>query len=290
MVLVIGATGLLGGEICRRLVAGGKPVRALTRPTSDPTRVAALRALGVKLVNGDLKDRASLDAACKGIDTVISTASITFSRQPGDTLASVDQQGQIALIGAARAADVVRFVYVSVSGQNDVDCPLMTAKRAVEQELMQSGMDYTILRPSYFMEVWLSPALGFDAANGTARVYGSGEKPISFISYKDVAQFAVASVDNPAARNAVIELGGPEALTPMEVVGVFEKKKGRRFQTEHVPEDVLEGQRAAASDPLQQSFASLMLAYAHGDAIDMQPTLARMPLKLTSVREFADVN
>ncbi len=290
MVLVIGATGLLGGEICRRLVAAGTPVRALTRPTSDPTRVAALRALGVKLVHGDLKDPASLDAACKSIDTVISTASITFSRQPGDTLASVDQQGQIALIGAARAADVVRFVYVSVSGQNDVDCPLMTAKRAVEQKLMRSGMDYTILRPSYFMEVWLSPALGFDAANGTARVYGSGEKPISFISYKDVAQFAVASVDNPAARNAIIELGGPEALTPMEVVGVFEKKKGRRFQTEHVPEDVLEGQRAAASDPLQQSFASLMLAYAHGDAIDMKPALARMPLELTSVREFADVN
>lgn len=290
MILVIGATGLLGGEICRRLVAAGKPVRALTRPTSDPARVAALRTLGVKLVNGDLKDPASLDAACKGIDTIISTASITFSRQPGDTLASVDQQGQIALIGAARAADVVRFVYVSVSGQNDVDCPLMTAKRAVEQKLMRSGMDYTILRPSYFMEIWLSPALGFDAANGTARVYGSGEKPISFISYKDVAQFAVASVDNPAARNAIIELGGPEALTPMEVVGVFEKKAGRRFQTEHVPEDVLEGQRAAASDPLQQSFASLMLAYAHGDAIDMKPALARMPLTLTSVREFADVN
>ena len=290
MILVIGATGLLGGEICRRLVAAGKPVRALTRPTSDPARVAALRTLGVKLVNGDLKDPASLDAACKGIDTIISTASITFSRQPGDTLASVDQQGQIALISAARAADVVRFVYVSVSGQNDVDCPLMTAKRAVEQKLMRSGMDYTILRPSYFMEIWLSPALGFDAANGTARVYGSGEKPISFISYKDVAQFAVASVDNPAARNAIIELGGPEALTPMEVVGVFEKKAGRRFQTEHVPEDVLEGQRAAASDPLQQSFASLMLAYAHGDAIDMKPALARMPLTLTSVREFADVN
>ena len=281
---------MLGGEICRRLVAAGKPVRALTRPTSDPTRVAALRTLGVRLVNGDLKDPASLDAACKGVDTIISTASITFSRQPGDTLASVDQHGQIALIGAARAADVARFVYVSVSGQNDVACPLMTAKRAVEQELVRSGMDYTILRPSYFMEVWLSPALGFDAANGTARVYGSGEKPISFISYKDVAQFAVASVDNPAARNAIIELGGPEALTPMEVVGVFEKKKGRRFQTEYVPEDVLEGQRAAASDPLQQSFASLMLAYAHGDAIDMKPTLARIPLKLTSVREFADVN
>ena len=53
---------------------------------------------------------------------------------------------------------------------------------------------------------------------------------------------------------------------------------------------MLEGQRTAGSDPLQQSFAALMLAYAHGDAIDMEPALARMPLRLTSVREFADVN
>lgn len=290
MLLVIGATGLLGGEICRRLVAAGKPVRALTRPTSDPQRVAALRSLGVNIVHGDLKDPASLGAPCKGVDGIISTASVTLSRQPGDTIESVDQHGQVALIGAARAADVRRFVYVSVSGHNDVDCPLMTAKRAVERALIESGMTYTILRPSYFMEVWLSPALGFDAANATARVYGSGQKPISFVSYKDVAQFAVASIDTPSARNAIIELGGPEALTPLEVVGVFEKKKGRRFATEHVPEAALEGQRAAATDPLAHSFASLMLAYAHGDAIDMKPTLEKMPLKLTSVREFADVS
>ena len=89
-------------------------------------------------------------------------------------------------------------------------------------------MTYTILQPTFFMEVWLSPALGFDAAQGTAQVYGSGQHKISWISFQDVAEFAIASLDNPAARNAVIELGGPEALSPLEVVKVFEKQSGRR--------------------------------------------------------------
>jgi uncharacterized protein YbjT (DUF2867 family) len=61
-------------------------------------------------------------------------------------------------------------------------------------------MAYTILWPTFFDAVWLSPALGFDAANGKARVYGSGENKIRWISYVDVAAFAAACVDNPAAR------------------------------------------------------------------------------------------
>ena len=85
--------------------------------------------------------------------------------------------------------------------------PLQDAKRAAENALKKSGMTYTILQPTFFTEIWLSPALGFDAANAAARVYGSGENKTSWISYKDVAKFAAAAVDNPAARNAVIELG-----------------------------------------------------------------------------------
>jgi uncharacterized protein YbjT (DUF2867 family) len=85
MYLVVGATGPvgLGGEICRLLREAGKPVRALVRPTSDPERVAYLRNIGVEFVEGDLKDRISLDAACQGIYTVISSATTTVSRQIG---------------------------------------------------------------------------------------------------------------------------------------------------------------------------------------------------------------
>jgi NADH dehydrogenase len=287
MILVIGATGLLGSEICRCLRARGESVRALTRKTSDAGKVQRLKDLGTEVAQGDLKDSPSLAAACRGISTVISTASTTLSRQPDDSIGGVDQDGQLQLVDAARGAGVGQFIYVSFSGNLDVECPLHTAKRIVERHLRESGMTYTVLRPSFFVEVWLSPALGFDFSSGTARLFGSGQRPISWISLGDVAEFAVRCVGHPAARNAVIELGGPEALSPDEVVRTFEEVTGRPFQTEYVPEATLEAQWRAAPDPLQKSFAALMLGFAHGDAIDMRRTLQTFPLQALTVRDYA---
>ena len=286
MNLVVGATGLLGGEICRLLAGEGKPVRALARHTSDKTKVAELERLGVEVVRGDLKDRSSLDAACRGVRTVISTASSTLSRQEGDTIESVDRDGQLSLVDAARAEGVEHFILVSFPDMN-IEFPLQTAKREVEQHLKESGLAYTILQPTFFMEVWLSPALGFDAAGASAQIYGAGRAPISWVSYRDVARFAAACVDNPEARGAVIELGGPEALSPSEVVRIFEEAAGRKFNVSHVTEEQLKAQKESAADALQESFAGLMLACARGQAVDMRGTLRRFPVRLTSVREYA---
>src|SRR5687767_2111209 len=246
MNLVVGSTGLLGGEICRVLAAEDKPVRGLVRSTSDRAKVERLQGLG-ETVLGDLKDRPSLVAACQGVSAVISTVSATLSRQKGDSIESVDRDGQLALIDAAKAAGVERFVLVSFPNMN-IEFPLQTAKREVEQHLRESGMTYTILHPSFFMEVWLSPGLGFDAVNATAQIYGSGENKISWISYQDVARFAVAALDNPAANNAVIELGGPEALSPLEVVKIFEDLRGKVFKIQHISEEQLRTQKEGATD------------------------------------------
>jgi NADH dehydrogenase len=211
-----------------------------------------------------------------------------FSYQPGENdIQRVDLEGLTNLIAAAQAADVSRFIYTSFSGQIDLDFPLRDAKRAVEQRLRDSGLVYTILRPSYFMEVWFSPAVGFDAVNAKAQIYGAGENPISWISLQDVAQFAVESLDNPAARNATLELGGPEALSPLQVVRIFEQAGGRPFEVQHVPEEALEQQQAAATDPMQQSFAGLMRCYARGDRIDTQQTSKAFSVQATSVDSFA---
>ena len=289
MHLVVGATGLLGSEICRLLAAEGKPARALVRQTSEQIKVAQLESLNVEIAQGELKQRSSLDAACRGVSVVISTASSTLSRQEGDSIQTVDLEGQLNLIDAAKAANVNRFVLISFP-QVDVEFPLQDAKRTVEDHLKSSGLTYTILQPTFFMEVWLSPALGFDAANAKAQIYGSGENKISWISYKDVAKFAVASLDNSEARNAVIELGGAEALSPLEVVQIFEKVRGQKFDVQHVPEEALREQRESASDPLQQSFAGLMLNYSRGSIIDMQETLQKFPVQLTSIRDYAQAS
>lgn len=287
MILVAGATGFLGGEICRRLIAKQKEVRGLVRRSSDPQTVERLTQAGVETVVGDLKDRASLDRACKGVDAVITTATTTRSRQPDDSIEKSDQEGQHNLIDAAKAAGVKRFVYVSYSGQIDSDDPLTKAKRTTERRLRDSGMTYTILRPSYFMEAWLSPALGFDFPNARATLYGSGDQKISWISLGDVAEFAVRALDDRSMENSVLELGGPEAVSPNECVKIFEKATGKKFEVQCVPREQLTEQAKNASNSLERSFASLMLNYAKGDEIPMQETLARYPVRMTSVRDYA---
>lgn len=287
MYLVVGATGVLGGEICRRLAAQGKPVRGLVRATSDQAKVDELKSHGVEIVQGDMCDPASLEAACQGGTAVISTvSSMPFCYEAGENdIQRVDLEGVTCLIDAAQAAGIERFIYTSFTPDNDF--PLRNAKRAVERHLKDSGLVYTILRLSYTMDVWLSPAVGFDYANAKAQIYGSGENPISWVAFKDVAQFAVESLDNPAARNATLELGGPEALSQLQAVHIFEELSGRSFEVQHVPEEALAEQQKTATDPMQQSFAGLMQWYAKGDTVDMGETLKTFPVQLTSVRDYA---
>ena len=286
MNLVVGVSGLAGTEICRKLIEEGKAVRALVRISTDPAKQDRLKNLGASLMDGDLKDPGTLEAACRGISTVISTASATFSRQPGDSIESVDSQGQLSLLRAATAAGVRHFIFVSFPPLRE-DFALQRAKRAMETALEASGLSYTVLQPTFFTEVWLSPVVGFDAANASARIYGAGQNKIRWISYFDVARFAAASGDNPAARNCVIKLGGPEALSPLQVVQIFEQTGGLKFTVTRVPEETLQAEQAAATDSLQEAFASIMLYYARGDVIDMEPACRVFPgvaSNLTSVR------
>ena len=289
MILVVGATGIVGGEICRRLAASGQPVRALVRESSAPDKVAALQALGVETVVGDLRDGASLDAACRGVSAVITTvSSMPFSYVPGQNdIASTDMAGTMRLVDAAVAAGAEHFTYTSFSSNLDIETPLTQAKRAVEHHLIDSGLDYTILRPSCFMEAWLSPMVGFDPANAKATIYGTGAEPVSWIAVGDVAEFAVRSIDAPAARNAALALGGPDALSPLEVVRIFEEIGGRPFETQHVPVEALQAQQEAATDPMAQTFPGLMRSVAAGDRIDMESLLRAIPVPMATVRDYA---
>ena len=285
-VLVAGATGFLGSEICRQLIAKNKNVKGLVRTTSDINKVAQLKESGVETIEGDLKNTDSLKNSLHGVSVVISTVSSTLSRQEGDTIQTVDDEGQINLINAAVAAGVSQFIYVSLCEMPD-QSPLQTAKRKAEKHLVESGLNYTILQPTYFMEVWLSPMLGFDYPNAKATIYGEGKNRISWIAIKDVASFAVAALDNPAAKNTVIELGGPEALSPLEVVNIFEISKKKKFELQFVPEEAITAQRDGAQDPLSESFAALTLGLVKGSEIDMKNTLDVFPMHLTSVNDYA---
>ena len=285
MVLVVGATGLVGSEVCQRLIRRGELVKALVRGTSSKEKIETLRLSGVELCVGDLKDPQSIVAACRGVDAVISTASSTLTRQPGDSIESVDAAGQLNLVNAAKDANVGRFLFVSFRRPPGISFPLSDAKEQVENAV--TSLNFTVIQASWFMEVWLSPTLGFDYANAVARIYGPGTSPISWVSFRDVAEICAVALRHSAAERRTIEFGGPEGLSPLEVVARFERIGGRPFRLEHVPEAALLSQFEGATDSMQKSFAGLMLGYLHGDAINMTSVVDTFGIKLTNVNEYA---
>ena len=287
MYLVVGATGLLGSAICIRLRQRGKNVKAMVRPSARPEAVGRLRDAGVDLVSGDLKNPESVRSACEGASAVISTASSTLSRQQGDSIATVDMQGQLDLVRSAKDGGVQHFTFVSIPRSPVRESPLTRAKYRVEQELSESGMPYTILAANYFMEVWLSPALGFDYLNRKALVFGNGQQLMSWVSLEDVAEFAVRCADTPAASNSILEIGGPEDLSPLEVIRIFEHSAGGPFAVQHVPEDVLLAQLEHTEDPLSETFCKLQLEYLHGCLMNTSDALRMMPIRQKTIRDYA---
>src|SRR4051794_31045806 len=129
MILVVGATGMLGSTVTRQLLAQGKDVRILVRPQSQ---YQPLVEAGAQAVFGDLKDRASLDAACQGVDTIVTTAN-SASRGGEDNIQTVDQEGNHNLVDAAKEAGVKHFIFVSALGADpNNQVPFLQAKGETE--------------------------------------------------------------------------------------------------------------------------------------------------------------
>jgi uncharacterized protein YbjT (DUF2867 family) len=287
MILVVGATGLLGKDICHRLRQRGRPVRALARPGANPERLEPLRASGVELAMGDLKDAESLRSACRNATAVLSTASSTATQQSGDSIETVDLQGQLSLIRAAKEAGVQHFTFVSIPPNMKYESPLTRAKSRVEAELAASGVPYTVLQANYFMEVWLSPYLGFDYPKRKVTIFGDGRNPIGLVSYRDVGEFAARAPETDGARNRSLTISGPEDLRPLDMVRTFEEVTGAAFERQHVPMDALLTQLEAAADPMAETYLKLQLDYASGCVMDTSEALRLMPIRQKTVREYA---
>jgi uncharacterized protein YbjT (DUF2867 family) len=284
--LVVGATGILGGEITRALRAAGRPVRALVRKDGDPVARERLAALGVQLAFGDLKQPGSVEDALAGAAVLISTATAMRSRRAGDAVTTVDQRGQLDLMDAAARAGVGRIVFVSFP-PTGLDFPLQRAKTMVEERLRAGRTPYTILQAANFCEVWMGPRLGVDVASRRAIVLGAGDRPVSWIRVRDVARFAVAAAEGGRWSGRTVRLGGPEALTPLQAVGVFESLLGEGLQRDHVPLAALERRLAEAADDVAASSAGIALATARGLVVDPAEALDLLSIPLGTVRDYA---
>jgi uncharacterized protein YbjT (DUF2867 family) len=245
------------------------------------TSAEELAEAGAQTVHGDLRDRASLDAALERIETVITTAN-SAARGGADNPQSVDLEGNRNLIEAAREAGVERFVFVSLLGADpDHPSPFVRAKSQSEAALRESGMGYTIIAPTAFMEVWVAMVVGMPALQGRpVTLIGKGRRRHSFISNRDVAAFAVAAVDNPAARNEYLAIGGPEPLTWLDVVATYERMLDRPIPVEFVgmgePVPGLPG-------PMPEMLAGMET---YDTAIEMEETLRTFGVPLTTLETF----
>ena len=239
--LLVGGTGQLGGAIAERLAQRGDPFRALVRPTTDAT---ALEALGAEIVRGDLMVPSTLPPALAGTTTVVTTANAIGRLLAGAkdlSIDAVDRRGNEALIGAAEAAGVQRFVFVAGyhSTPGTVErAPFAAAKVHAEALLEASSMRSVIVRPGPFQEVWLSPSTGIHPARRLAIIHGRGRTPWPYVAMDDVAEAVVrlAGADDPPPD---FDFGGPERLTRHEVVDAFERAMGTRFRRVPVPRPVL---------------------------------------------------
>jgi NADH dehydrogenase len=279
MKLVVGATGQLGGLIARRLLERGTDVRVLVRPRSA---YQPLVDAGAQPVLGDLKDRASLDAAVQGVDVVITTANAAAG-SGADNPETVDLVGNRDLIDAARAAGVGQFIFTSALGCTpDSPVPFMRAKGFSEQHLRGSGMPFTILAPDFFMEVWIGAIVDLALAEGRpVTIVGEGHRKHSTVSMVDVAAFALASIGHPAATNRYLAIGGPQALSWREIVAIYEQVLGRAIPIQ----TLAPGELVPGLPPLASGFMAAMDTY--DSPLEMTETADTFGVELTSVEALA---
>lgn len=232
-IVIAGGTGTLGTQVVHRLNDRGLKVRVLTR---DVDHAKHLVGANVEIVTGDLRDPGAVSRAVSGAVTVINAVQAGFGATGGSSPKSVDGQGSRNLLAAAKANGVHHMVLMSIY---DVapghPLELWRMKYRAEQELQASGLAWTILRSTAFMEWAVSfvcqPLIG----NGKAVVYGQGKNPINFVSAHDVAQFVELAVVDPALRGQLVTIAGPENLSFNQLAETFQTVTGTAGVVTHVP-------------------------------------------------------
>jgi uncharacterized protein YbjT (DUF2867 family) len=268
MILVIGATGTVGSEVVRQLVATGERPRALVR---DPATARQRLGDQVEHVVGDLDRPETIAAALAGVDRVF-LLTTQSSRQP---------EWERAVIGAAARTGVGQLVKLSVFRANE-QSPLQVARQhgQAERVLAQSGLAATILRPVFFMQNLL--AMVHDGAIATA----AGDGRVAMVDARDIAAVAVATLTGGGHAGKTYTLTGPEALTFYQVASVLSRQTGRPLRHVRVPPDkvrvALQGRGVAAwyADDMAKLHSMLAVGYEEVVTDDIHRVTGRPPRTL----------
>jgi len=264
MILVAGGTGHLGVELVPLLTARGIPVRILTR---DPDRARQRLGETPQFAKGDARSPHTLEAALKGVDAVVSAMTGFGPGAPGPR--AVDYEGNLNLIRAAEAAGVRRVVLVSIHGATaDHAMELWRMKHRAEEALQASKLDWVIVRPNAFMELWAEIVGEPIFKNGKATVFGRGDNPVNFNSAVDVARFVELALFGPGLSRTILSVGGPENLTLNQLVGQIERAAGRKAAVKHVPVPMMR-LMSFVMRPLKPDVAAMIQGGIAFDTVDM---------------------
>ncbi len=242
-ILVIGASGFVGGHVARALVAAGYAVRCLAR---NPAKVRDLAALGGEVVRGDMSDPASMRRALEGVDAAY-IAVHTLSPQGADTAGKgfmdVEMQGLQNIVAACRAHGVRRLVYVTFLGAApDGASAWIRGRWQAEQFLLHSGLDVTVIRPGMIVGMG---GQGFDMTVSNARrrvsiVIGGGQQRFRSIAIDDLVYDLVGVLDDPRASGHCYDVGSDDVLTTDQMIDVAAAILGRQQPGKiHLPRALL---------------------------------------------------
>ena len=285
--LIVGATGVLGSAAAKHFITKGLHVKCFVR---NKEKAAELAEAGGELVVGDLTNEASIINACKNVDVVIASAHGMLGKGKNKS-ENVDDAGHKNLVDAAAKANVQQFIYASINGlyaNHPID--FFRTKYAVEQHLINSKLNYTILRLPAFMEWHAHKLLGKSIIDkGKVTILGKGENPTNFIAVDDIVQALNIMVGNQAYYNKIISLAGPENISRNQVASIYGRLSNKTPKVSHVPVGAL-NVLAAIINPFHPGVARIMKFSAYTDNADatmnVNDSVKQFGLRPTTIEEF----
>lgn len=283
MILIAGASSQPGQRLIPMLVAKGYQVRALTR---DPRKLEYARSPGVEVIEGNIRQPDTLLRACEGAEAVVS--SVTAIGE--NLIKEVDVAGNRSLMESAQRSGVKRFVFVSAYGAaRNHPLDFFRSKYWTEEYLKSLRMEYSVLRPTAFMETWCA-RVGAQVLNDRpVTIFGDGKNPVNFISAEDVAKFIVLALEDPRLRNQTLTIGGPQNLTWGEVVAIYERISGKQARKTYTPAWQMR-LMSTLHKPFNETWSRFM-AIRHEIAtsnwrVDMSEMMKHYPINLTRLEEW----
>jgi uncharacterized protein YbjT (DUF2867 family) len=255
-VLVVGGTGMLGGQVVTELLSRGKRVRALVRPTSNAKR---LEQSGVEIARGDMMDPASLLQAMDGADAVISTAAGYTRHSKGDT-DQIDTIGNRNLADAGSRAGVRRFVLTSiVTCDQTPQIPHFWHKKLAEDRLEELGVPFVSLRPGAFLDL-ITQMRGDPLAKRRLMWFGSPTIPLSFVLTQDLAGYLADAVDAPGVDGQRIDIGWDRPVTMQQVAEISGRLVGQQIRVRTIPAGLINAAGAVVGrfSPMVKDMTAMM--------------------------------